>query len=90
MVATIVVGTNSFVTESESLTILEEYVHAGAWATAINRVTSLITAFYDIDGFVLTDDKPIFDKLHQKAVVRYRSGGIRIADQFMNEGIKFF
>lgn len=55
MVATITVGTNSFVTDAESLTILEEFVHAGAWSTALNRVTSLITAYYDITNLTLID-----------------------------------
>jgi hypothetical protein len=55
MVATIVVGTNSFVTEAESNTILEEFVQAGPWATALNKVTALITAFYDITTFELFD-----------------------------------
>lgn len=55
MAATIVVGTNSYVTEAESLTILEEFVHAGAWITTTKRVTSLITAYYDIAHFTLTD-----------------------------------
>ena len=55
MTATIVVGTNSYATEAESATILEEFVHAGNWAFALNRVPALITAFYDISQFTLTD-----------------------------------
>lgn len=55
MAPSIVVGTNSFVTEAESRTILEEFVHAGAWEFSLNRVSSLITAFYDITTLTLTD-----------------------------------
>lgn len=55
MAPTIVVGTNSYATEAESLTILEEFVFASSWPFALNRVPSLITAFYDIGQFDLID-----------------------------------
>jgi hypothetical protein len=57
MAPSIVVGTNSYVTEAESNTILEEFVlpAAQAWPFSIVKVPSLITAFYDISSFTLID-----------------------------------
>lgn len=55
MVATIVVGTNSYETEAEADTYLEAAVHGTAWATATNKVESLITAYRDISLMTLVD-----------------------------------
>ncbi|NQY68805.1 MAG: fused MFS/spermidine synthase [Flavobacteriales bacterium] len=43
------------------------------------------------EGHVLVDDKPLFDKLHQKMVVRYRTQGINItAAGLIKEGLNIF
>ncbi|MBI4649351.1 MAG: fused MFS/spermidine synthase [Bacteroidia bacterium] len=41
------------------------------------------------DGFVLTDDKPIMDKLHQRIAKHYRADGINITIKpLLHEGIR--
>ena len=43
------------------------------------------------EGYILTDDQPLFDKLHQNMVVRYRTQGIEItAKQLLDEGLNIF